>query len=135
MMEDATRIANLISDRDIHNGDVTLQNAIVWWDSNASKYKAMMIDFGQCVLTNATHDKRGWKRQQQARMRKAPWKGICRWEVWLTIIFEIGYHERRGIWRRPGLWRWFFCNTIWLNIITSRLNKVYLIGNSIGKHG
>ena len=81
MMEGAIRIVNLISDRDIHNGDVTLQNAIVRWVSNASKYKGMMIDFGQCVLTNATHDKRGWRRLQQVRMRKAPWKGICRWEV------------------------------------------------------
>ena len=31
MMEDAVRIVNLISDRDIHNGDVALQNAIVRW--------------------------------------------------------------------------------------------------------
>ena len=46
-----------------------------------STISSHMIDFGQCVLTNAAHDKRGWRRLQQARMRKAPWKGICRWEV------------------------------------------------------
>ena len=92
-MEDAVRIANLISDRDIHNGDVALQNAIVRWDSNASKYKAMMIDFGQCVLTNATHDKWGWRRQQQARMRKAPWKGIPHIvAVWFWIM-RISEHK------------------------------------------
>ena len=62
MMEDAVRIVNLISDRDIHNGDVALANAIVQLGSNTSKYKAMMIGFGQCVLGNATHDEREWRR-------------------------------------------------------------------------
>jgi len=67
MTEDAVRIAYLISDRDIRNGGVALQNAIVRWDSNTSKYKAMMTDFGQCVFRNATHE---WRRQQQAQDEK-----------------------------------------------------------------
>ena len=61
-MEDAVRIVSLISDRDIHNGDVASANAIVQLDSNTSKYKAMMIDFGQWVLRNTTHDEREWRR-------------------------------------------------------------------------
>jgi len=51
------------------------------------------------------------------------------------MVVEIVNIQRLEIGQLPWLRGWFFSYPVWLNIILSRLNKVYIIGSTIGRHG
>ena len=50
------------------------------------------------------------------------------------MVVKIVYIKRYKIRKRPGLRGRFFSNPIRWNVILSRLNKVYIIRNTIRRH-
>jgi hypothetical protein len=59
--EEAIRISNRISDRDIRNEDIKTRSFIVRQNPVSMKYKVTMIDFGSCVFREPDQDDQDWR--------------------------------------------------------------------------
>lgn len=66
------------------------RNAIVQWDPITGKHKVRMIDFGHCVLRNATYDEEEWRRQQQIQDEEGAMGGYM--QSGLERIGRKGYY-------------------------------------------
>jgi len=51
------------------------------------------------------------------------------------MVVEIVNMQRLEIGQLPWLGGWFFSNPVWWNFVLSRLNKIYIIGSTIRRHG
>ena len=55
-------------------------------------------------------------------------------QIWGAMIVKIVNMQRLEIGQLLWLRGWFFSNPVQWNVISSRLNKIYIIGSTIGRH-